>query len=83
MTVLAVATDHDPEAYRKFVHEHNVDLITVNDAAQKSSDTYGTWGWPESYIIDRKGIVRRKFIGPVEWTSPSIVAYLEKLRSES
>ena len=83
VTVLAVATDHDPEAYRKFVHEHNVDLITVNDAAQKSSDTYGTWGWPESYIIDRKGIVRRKFIGPVEWTNPSIVAYLEKLRSES
>ena len=83
VTVLAVATDHDPDAYRRFVRDHHVDLITVNDPAQKSSDTYGTWGWPETYIIDRKGIIRRKFIGPVEWTSAPIVSYLEKLQTES
>ena len=83
VTVLAVATDHDPDTYRKFVRDHNVDLITVNDPAQKSSDTYGTSGWPETYIIDRKGIVRRKFIGPVQWTNPAIVSYLEALRTES
>jgi len=83
VTVLAVATDNDQDAYRRFVRDHQVDLITVNDPTQKSSDTYGTWGWPETYIIDRKGIVRRKFIGPVEWTNPTIVAYLEKLRTES
>lgn len=83
VTVLAVATDQDPEAYQRFVREHNVDLVTVNDAAQKSNAEYGTWGWPETYIIDRKGIIRRKFIGPVEWTNPTIVSYLEKLRTES
>ena len=83
VTVLAVATDHDPDTYKKFVRDHNVDLITVNDPAQKSSDIYGTFGWPETYIIDRKGIIRRKFIGPVEWTSPVIVSYLEALRTES
>src|SRR5437868_4248905 len=83
VTVLAVATDHDPEAYKRFIRDNKVDLITVNDQAQKSSDRYGTWGWPETYIIDRKGIIRRKFIGPVEWTNPTIVSYLEKLRTES
>lgn len=83
VTVLAVATDHDANAYRRFVRDHHVDLITVNDPEQRSSDTYGTWGWPETYIIDRKGIVRRKFIGPVEWTSPVIVSYLQKLQTES
>jgi thiol-disulfide isomerase/thioredoxin len=83
VTVLAVATDQDPDTYQRFVREHNVDLITVNDTAQKSNAVYGTWGWPETYIIDRKGIVRRKFIGPVEWTNPTIVSYLEKLRTES
>jgi cytochrome c biogenesis protein CcmG, thiol:disulfide interchange protein DsbE len=83
VTVLAVATDNNPDAYQRFVREHHVELITVNDPTQKSSDRYGTWGWPETYIIDRKGIVRRKFIGPVEWTNPVIVSYLEKLRSES
>ena len=83
VTVVAVATDQDANTYRKFIRDHNVDLITVNDPTQKSSDTYGTSGWPETYIIDRRGIIRRKFIGPVEWTSPSIVSYLEALRTES
>jgi peroxiredoxin len=83
VTVVAVAADHDPDTYRKFVRDHNVDLITVNDPAQKSSDIYGTSGWPETYIIDRKGVIRRKFIGPVEWTNPAIVSYLEALRTES
>jgi peroxiredoxin len=83
VVVLAVATDEDPDGYKRFMHDHNLGLITVNDSAQKSNAKYGTWGWPETYIIDRKGIVRRKFIGPVEWTNPTIVSYLEKLQTES
>ena len=83
VTVLAVATDDDVDAYRRFLNDHPMNVITVDDRDQKSSSEYGTHGWPETYIIDRKGIVRRKFIGPVEWTNPEIVAYLERLRTES
>jgi regulator of protease activity HflC (stomatin/prohibitin superfamily) len=28
--------------------------------------------WPETYVIDRKGIIRRKFIGAQDWSSPEI-----------
>jgi len=83
VTVLAVATDQDVDQYRKFLRDHPMNVITVNDQEQKSSSKYGTTGWPETYIIDRKGVVRRKFVGPVEWTNPEIVAYLEKLRTET
>lgn len=83
VTVLAVATDQDVDQYKRFLRDHPMNVITVNDQAQSSSNEYGTTGWPETYIIDRKGIIRRKFIGPVEWTNPAIVEYLEKLRTES
>jgi thiol-disulfide isomerase/thioredoxin len=83
VTVLAVATDQDVDQYKRFLRDHPMNVITVNDQAQRSSTEYGTTGWPETYIIDRKGIIRRKFIGPVEWTNPAIVGYLEKLRTES
>jgi thiol-disulfide isomerase/thioredoxin len=55
--------------------------VSFNDeeAAYKSNLAYGTMRPPESYIIDRNGIIRRKFIGPVEWTSPEIVTYLNRL----
>jgi len=77
--VLAVSIDEDPDAYHRFLREHSIDLLTVRDAEKKSSTLYGTFGWPETYIIDRNGIVRRKFIGPVDWTSPEIVRYLQQL----
>jgi peroxiredoxin len=83
VTVLAVATDQDPDVYARFMRDHKVDFISVNDAAQQSNAKYGTWIWPETYIIDSKGIVRRKFIGAVEWTNPAIVSYLEQLSGTS
>jgi hypothetical protein len=54
-------------------------LLTIRDADQKSNALYGSFRFPETYIIDSKGVLRRKFIGPVEWTKPEIIDYLSKL----
>jgi cytochrome c biogenesis protein CcmG/thiol:disulfide interchange protein DsbE len=51
----------------------------VRDPDQKVSAQYGSFKWPETYIIDRNGIVRRKFIGAVEWSQPEVVDFLSKL----
>jgi len=32
---------------------------------------YGTLKFPETYLIDRDGIVRKKVIGAADWTSPA------------
>ncbi len=79
ITVLAVSVDADDDAYRKFLEDHNVNLLTVRDGDQKANDLYGTFKFPETYIIDRNGIVRRKFIGAVDWTEPDVLEYLGKL----
>jgi peroxiredoxin len=79
ITVLAVSTDDDPTAYHRFLQQYNIDFLTVNDLQKKSSDLYGTTGQPETFIIDSSGVLRRKFIGAVNWTSPEIVEYLQKL----
>ena len=79
IVVLAVSIDVDEAAYHRFLKEYHVNMVTVRDPDQKSSALYGTHGWPETYIIDRTGVVRRKFIGPVEWNSPEITDFLTKL----
>ena len=79
VVVLAVSIDADDAAYHKFLKDYSVNMITVRDEARKASNLYGTFGWPESYIIDRQGVIRRKFIGAVDWTSPEITDYLSKL----
>ena len=77
--VLAVSLDADEAAYHKFLKDHGVNLITVRDPDLKSSNLYGTFKYPETYIIDRSGILRRKFIGAVNWNDPEVVSFLEKL----
>jgi thiol-disulfide isomerase/thioredoxin len=79
LEVVAVSMDQDPDIYRRFLVEHHVDLLTVRDADQRVNALYGTEQIPETYIIDKQGMLRRKFIGAQNWTSPEITSYLAKL----
>ena len=87
VTVLAVSVDDDADDYHKFLKEHSIDLLSVREADQKTdkgvfapvSQQYGTIKVPETYIIDRNGVIRRKFIGPVDWSQTEIVEYLSRL----
>jgi thiol-disulfide isomerase/thioredoxin len=79
LAVVAVSMDQDPDLYRRFLVEHHVDVLTVRDEDQRVNALYGTVQIPETYIIDRHGMLRRKFIGAQNWTSPEITGYLAKL----
>jgi cytochrome c biogenesis protein CcmG/thiol:disulfide interchange protein DsbE len=79
LAVVAVSMDTDPNIYRRFLVQHHVDVLTVRDEDQRVNALYGTVQIPETYIIDRQGVLRRKFIGAQNWTSPEITGYLSKL----
>jgi cytochrome c biogenesis protein CcmG, thiol:disulfide interchange protein DsbE len=79
VTILAVSEDADDGAYKQFVRDHGVDLLTVRDTERKTNEVYGTFKFPETFIIDRNGKIVRKFIGATDWTSAEIVDYLNKL----
>jgi len=79
ITVVGVSTDQDDDVYRHFLTQHHVDLLTVRDSDQRINALYGTVQIPETYIIDRTGTLRRKFIGAQDWTSPEITGYLARL----
>jgi cytochrome c biogenesis protein CcmG, thiol:disulfide interchange protein DsbE len=79
LAVVAVSWDEDPDAYQRFLARHHVDLLTIRDPKQSVANLYGTALIPETYIIDRQGVLRRKFISAQDWTSPEILKYLSKL----
>jgi thiol-disulfide isomerase/thioredoxin len=77
--VFAVSLDQDEAAYKKFLSDYHVDILTIRDPSQDSTRHYATTGYPETFIIDANGVLRRKFIGPVDWTKPEIIAYLQSI----
>jgi cytochrome c biogenesis protein CcmG, thiol:disulfide interchange protein DsbE len=79
LVIVAVSIDQDPDAYHRFLVKNHVNLVTVRDADQRVNALYGTAQIPETYVIDRQGILRRKFVSAQDWTSPEITSYLSRL----
>lgn len=78
--VVGVSMDEDPNAFQTFVSRHPAQFLTVLDGQNRSNSLYGTFRPPETYVIDKNGTIRRKFIGAQDWTSPEIVRFLRKLQ---
>ena len=80
LVVVAVAFNSEPADYRQYVLDNNLHNMTVvNDTSNQSSNAFDTTRPPETYIIDTHGVIRRKFIGAQDWTTPEIVNYLHNL----
>jgi len=79
LAIVAVSMDQDPDVYHRFLIQHHVDVLTFRDEDQRINALYGTAQIPETYVIDRQGILRRKFVSAQDWTSPEITGYLSKL----
>lgn len=69
----------DEAAYRRYVAGHSMNVMTAYDGAERINKLYGTVQFPETYIIDKQGVLRRKFVGAQTWSDPEIVRYLQQL----
>ena len=86
--VLGVAADEDPAAYEKFLREEGVTFPTYRDPATKENRSpialsYGTSMVPETYIIDSRGRIARKVVGPQLWDSPEMLAYFDYILGQN
>jgi cytochrome c biogenesis protein CcmG/thiol:disulfide interchange protein DsbE len=79
LAILGVSVDENEGAYRQFLVRHHVDIATVWDPNKTAANLYHTEGWPETYIIDRQGVIRRKVVGDPDWTNPEIRTFLKSL----
>ena len=76
--MLAVLTNDDPAIAKNFARQFGITLPILDDDNNTVSPKYGITGVPETFIVDRQGIVRAKFIGPAEWDSPEVTGELLK-----
>ena len=77
--VLAVSIDDDPTAYRDFLKQYEINLLSVRDGSQGANLKYGSVRVPETFVLNRSGVIVRKFVGPQQWTNPEVLGYLAKL----
>ncbi len=80
--VVAVSVDRDANSLTGFVREYQLPFQILHDKDSEVSHLYGVFRYPESFIIDRNGIVRHHLVGAVEWMTPKIISEIEALLAE-
>ena len=79
VVVLGVSMDANPKVYHDFLSRNRVSFMTARDPEAKISADYGTFKYPESYIIDAKGKVLKKIAEAADWNDPQLVQYIGSL----
>lgn len=76
---IGVVYDDEPDRARAFVNKLGRAYPSYVDAGGRAAVAYGIYGVPETYFIDRRGVVMAKHVGPL--TPETLASYLERLRS--
>ncbi len=79
VVVVAVSVDKNEKAYKQFVERFGLQFETVRDAAAEIPASYGTFKYPETYVISANGEVLEKFIGEENWASPVLIERIKRL----
>jgi len=81
--ILAVSIDASGnEAVGPFVKNHKVSFPVLIDPKGIITKIYRTTGVPESFIINKQGILVKKIIGPIDWIAPSVLTFFQELIQE-
>jgi cytochrome c biogenesis protein CcmG, thiol:disulfide interchange protein DsbE len=81
LAVVAISVD-DPGAeqrIRDYVKDLGLTFEILHDPQQGTTRNYQITGYPETFIIARDGTIRRKMIGPDDWSSSANLALVRGL----
>jgi peroxiredoxin len=78
--ILAVSVDSTGrEAVTPFMQKLNLTFPVLLDPEGNIKPPYGVTGVPESFIVDKEGILVEKIIGPIDWATPRVFRFFRDL----
>jgi len=78
--ILAISIDQQEQTFvSSFVKKHNLNFPVLLDPRGTIGMSYQTTGVPESFIIDKNGVLVKKIIGAIDWASPEVIAFFDGL----
>ena len=81
LVVLGVDIQDTEPAARRFIQQLGLTFPNAPDPQGRVSIDYGVYGVPETFVIDRRGMIRLKHVGAV--TEPILREAVEPLLGES
>jgi cytochrome c biogenesis protein CcmG, thiol:disulfide interchange protein DsbE len=81
--IAAISVDEGgPEVVQKFSQELGLSFDILQDRSTKVQQVYQTTGVPESFLLNRDGLIVKRVIGAHDWSSAVNRALIERLLDE-
>ena len=80
--MIALFNNDKSDVAKNFVAKLGITFPILSDEFNFAGTKYGLTGLPETFIVDKQGVIREKYIGPAEWDSPEFVSMLKKYINE-
>jgi peroxiredoxin len=84
VVVVAVSVDDGPDdikpTLQTVLREEPPFSVLVDPGAKVVGGKFGTRLFPETWFIDKRGVIRARFDGAREWTNPLVVDFVDALR---
>ena len=79
---MRVDTKESREVVAKFLEKEGLQAAILLDKTGKVTRLYGVWAHPTSYLIDRKGLVRYRAMGAIDWAGFEATSVIDALLRE-
>jgi cytochrome c biogenesis protein CcmG, thiol:disulfide interchange protein DsbE len=81
LAIVAVSIDDavGADSVQRYARNLGMTFDVLLDSTHTIDRDYQVTGYPETFVIGRDGTIRKKWIGPAEWTSPANLALLRDL----
>jgi len=85
LKVVAVSIDDvaGADSVYRFARGLGVTFDVLLDSTHAIERAYQVTGYPETFVIARDGTIRKKYIGPLDWSSPPNVTLVRNLLAAS
>lgn len=77
--LVTILYNDDPIKAVNYLKENNYTFPLYVDSDGSAGTAYGLTGVPETYIVNKKGVLAKKLIGPVDFDNPDAIAYFTGL----
>ncbi|MFL5464835.1 MAG: TlpA disulfide reductase family protein [Gemmatimonadaceae bacterium] len=84
LKIVAISID-DPgtdSTIRAFVKQYGLTFDILHDPKGQITDRYDIGGYPETFIVGRDGVIRRKLMSATDWNAPEQRALVDRLLAE-
>jgi peroxiredoxin len=78
--VVAISADEGWDAVRQVLSPSSKVIHLFDPERAVLTERYGTELFPETWIIDRDGVVRFRYDGAFDWSNPVVLSLIERFR---